>query len=105
MSKLTEGDRADVAKFRQIQYDDQHKNAAGEKVFRRIPFDYVEYEKNTANIIAGWEPVDASINNEGVAGAIVAYNPSKHATSIQFRGEDTMFTQVGVGGDVTWPNG
>jgi len=119
MSKWTEGANADIATFREIQYDDQHKNSRGEKVFRRIPWDYVEYSKKgttagaqTGGVqivgptIGGFEPVDMLPVNERTNNAsVAAYNPSKHATSIAFRDEGNQFSVSGVGGDVSWPRG
>jgi hypothetical protein len=114
MSKWTEGANADIATFREIQYDDQHKNSRGEKVFRRIPWDYVEYSKKgtTAGAqivgatIGGFEPNDMLPVNERTNNtSVAAYNPSKHATSIAFRDEGKQFSVSGVGGDVGWPRG
>jgi hypothetical protein len=119
MSVWTEGTNADIATFRQIQYDDQHKNSRGEKTFRLIPWQYVEYSKKgtvagatTGGVqkpgasISGWEPIDAlSVNERTNNTSVAAFNPSKHATSIQFQDEGSMFSRVGVGGDVFWPRG
>ena len=110
MSALTEGNVADVAAFRQIQFDDQHKNSDGQKVFRRIPWDYVEYyvkgRSTPSKTLGGWEPVDMTPLNQIVSsGALSGNNTSKHATSIAFRDEGSMSTKVGVGGDVGWPRG
>lgn len=100
MSAYTEGSNADVATFRQIQFDDKHKDARGNKVFRRLGYDYVEYDGNTAHVVSGWEPVDMTTLNEIVSsGGLTAEDSSKHATSIAFVSADQMFTKVGVGGE------